>query len=211
MKNKEIILFDAESSARFVENISGWVDINNRFWGNNTDSERMARYSSCTHQKCECGELMAKGWTKCDKCRTKSTIDRYNLLPFKEWDGKEIVYSDMAERYFTDSEEIEDYLDDNEIEPKELRLFICEPNEFKEIDQYTLSENENILISDLAAPIYKPIQHTVECTFDFADLEAIQLKPFGYIKFSDELSGYLLNLKKKNNEAKAEITIIEKV
>lgn len=76
---------------------------------------------------------------------------------------------------------------------------------------YTLSENENILISDLDAPIYKPMQHTVKCDFNFADLEAINLKPHGYIKFSDNLSGYLLNLKKKNNENKAEITIIEKV
>lgn len=76
---------------------------------------------------------------------------------------------------------------------------------------YTLSENENILISDLDAPIYKPMQHTVECTFNFADLEAINLKPYGYIKFSDTLSGFLLNLKKKNNESMAEITIIEKV
>jgi len=54
------------------------------------------------------------------------------------------------------------------------------------------------------------MKHTVECSFDFSDLELIQATPFGYLKFSDTISGYILNLKKKNTEAKAEITIIEK-
>jgi len=77
-------------------------------------------------------------------------------------------------------------------------------------DQYKIAENDDILISTLADPLYLPIKHTIECWFDFADLEAIIANPFGYIKISDEISGFLLTLKKKNNEAKAEITIIQK-
>lgn len=75
---------------------------------------------------------------------------------------------------------------------------------------YSIAENSDIPVSTLAAPIYKPMKHMVECSFNFADLAAIQGNPLGYIKLSDTISGYLLSLKKKNNEAMAEITIIEK-
>lgn len=75
---------------------------------------------------------------------------------------------------------------------------------------YIISENEDILVSSLGAPLYRPIKHTVECYFDWSDLEAIQANLFGYIIFSDKISGFLLNLKKKNNEDKSEITIIQR-
>lgn len=78
------------------------------------------------------------------------------------------------------------------------------------IDQYDITENEDILVNDLENPIYKPVKHMVECYFDYADLASLTANPFGYIRFSDTLTGYVLSLKKKNNEAKAEITIIEK-
>jgi len=54
------------------------------------------------------------------------------------------------------------------------------------------------------------MKHTITCRFDFSDLEAIQLNPLGYIRFSNTISGFLLSLKKKNNEDKAEISIIER-
>jgi hypothetical protein len=132
MKNQKIIIFDDENTARFVENIKGWVDVNNRFYGNNPDSEHMARWSSCTHLKCECGKLMSKGWTKCDECRIKAEIERCNQLCFKEYDGG-LVYSYLADKYFRNSNEIEDYCSDEEIDPRDLRLVFCEPNRFSQI------------------------------------------------------------------------------
>lgn len=80
---------------------------------------------------------------------------------------------------------------------------------------YTIAENEDILVSDLADPIYKAMKHTITCDFTIADLDILTYNPFGYITFGQGLdgkviSGYLLSLKKKNNEDKAEITIIEK-
>jgi hypothetical protein len=76
---------------------------------------------------------------------------------------------------------------------------------------YTTAENADVLVSDLGAPIYKAIKHTaVIPNWTFADTQALQAYPFRYIKFSDTVSGYLLSFKKKNNEDKAEITIIEK-
>jgi len=155
MKNETVILFEDESSAKFIENISGWVDINRRFFGNNKDSENIARYSSCTHQRCECGEIMKKGWTKCEKCRTASEIEKYNLLPFKEWDGKEIVYSDYADKYFRDSDEIEDYCEEEEIEPSELRLLLCVPNHFDQIDSDIWSD---VLPEDFEGELPRKLQ-----------------------------------------------------
>ena len=75
---------------------------------------------------------------------------------------------------------------------------------------YTIMESDDILVSNLATPIYKPMKHTITCEFTFSDLEAIQANPLGYFKFSDTVSGFLLSLKKKNNEDKAEISIIER-
>lgn len=76
---------------------------------------------------------------------------------------------------------------------------------------YTVTENENIVVNDLATPIYKPIKHVVSCRFTFDDFETLMQNPKGYIKFSDDISGYLLSLKKKNNVDEAVIEIIEKI
>jgi hypothetical protein len=77
-------------------------------------------------------------------------------------------------------------------------------------ETYTIKESDDIHVSTLADPIFKPIKHTVECLFTQTDLEIISANPLGYLTFSDTVSGYLLSLKKKNNEDKAEITIIER-
>lgn len=73
-----------------------------------------------------------------------------------------------------------------------------------------LTERDDILVSTLAEPLYKAMKHTVEVEFTFSDLALLQQYPYRYITLSDNISGYLLTLKKKNNEDKAEITIIEK-
>jgi len=75
---------------------------------------------------------------------------------------------------------------------------------------YTITENENILLDNLDTPIFKPIKHTIECKFDYSDFETLMTNSKGYIRFSDEITGYLLNFKKKNNEDKATIEIIER-
>lgn len=74
-----------------------------------------------------------------------------------------------------------------------------------------IKENDDILINTLDEPIYGIMKHTVECSFDFSDLELILATPYRYLRFSDTISGFLLNLKKKNTESKATITIIERI
>lgn len=75
----------------------------------------------------------------------------------------------------------------------------------------TLIENMDYLVNDLADAIYKPIKHTVTCKFTYSDFEAIMANKKGYITFTPEIKGYLLSLRKRNDDDKATIEIIEKI
>jgi hypothetical protein len=131
---KIIIMYDSPESARYVTNIEGWVDINNRFYGKAKDAEHMARWSSCTHLKCECGKIHEKGWMCCEDCRNKHDYERYIARPFKEWDEDSVVYCDYLDKYFRNADEIEDYLNDDPDQISNLRLIICEPNEYRHLE-----------------------------------------------------------------------------
>jgi len=133
METKQV-MYDSPEAARFVEGIKGWVDINNRFFGDNKDSEHMARFSSCTHRLCDCGNIMERGYSKCRFCINNANIERYNALPFREWDGVTPVYSETQDTYFFNEQEIIDYCEDEEILPERLRLVLCKPNNFSHID-----------------------------------------------------------------------------
>lgn len=76
---------------------------------------------------------------------------------------------------------------------------------------YSVTENDDILVNSLDSAIWKPIKHTVTCKFTFDDFETFLANKKGWIKLSNEISGYLLSLKKVNNEDRATIEIIEKV
>lgn len=130
-QEEKIILFDSEEAAKYVTNITGWVSKDGRFWG--TD-ERAARYDGCTHVKCECGNITEKGWLKCDSCRHKADIEKYNSFPFREWDKKEPVYSYAADKYFFEESDLEEYCDEEEVDPKDLRLVLCNPNYLSEVE-----------------------------------------------------------------------------
>ena len=74
---------------------------------------------------------------------------------------------------------------------------------------YTVTENDDILVDDLPDPIFKPFMHRVNVKLDWDDIAYLQANPYKLIKFTASLSGYLLNLKKKNNSDDAVIEIIE--
>jgi len=133
MKTEKKIMYDDKNAARYVTSIKGWVDINNRYYGDNQESEHMARWSSCTHKKCACGNIMSKGYSKCEECRNKETIERYNKLQYQEYNG-ELVYSHLADKYFANTDEIEDYCFDEDLNFKDLRLVFCKPNYFDQVD-----------------------------------------------------------------------------
>ena len=77
-------------------------------------------------------------------------------------------------------------------------------------DEYTVKENQDILVDNLTDPIWKPISHTVEIYFDNDDLETLMAQPMGYYTFSSTITGYVLRVEKPTNENKAVITIIER-
>ena len=132
MKTEIAILATDSNAARYVKNIEGWVDINNRFFGND---ERAARYSSATHSKCECGALTKKGWLKCDSCRAKADKEAYIKLPLAIWDEESPVYSHLVDRYFFGPDEIEYYCEDEgDINPNDLMLVTCTQNHFSEVN-----------------------------------------------------------------------------
>ena len=129
MENK-IIMFDSDEAAQ-KKTITGWVSSNGYFYG---EDERSARYMGCTHKRCECGMIMKKGYSICESCRHKKELEKYRNMPFKEWNGADFLYSEAADKFFYDSEEIFDYCEEEDVPPESLRFIICDFVYPKEID-----------------------------------------------------------------------------
>jgi hypothetical protein len=124
MKDEKQIIYDSPEAASYRTNIEGWVSSFGRFWGMD---EHMARWEGCTHQRCNCGNLMSKNYTKCDDCIEKGNRERYNALPVKEWEG-EFLYSHSADKYFFNDDDVMEYLEEEETDFNSLRMVVCEPN-----------------------------------------------------------------------------------
>lgn len=77
-------------------------------------------------------------------------------------------------------------------------------------DQYQIAENDDITVSTLPDPILLPTKHTINVEFTKRDLELVQANPTGYLVYSSTVSGFLLNLKMKNDEDRADLTINER-
>lgn len=134
---EKIIMYDDPSIIRKVDMMDetgkvisvGYLSNDNYFY----NDANMARYRSCTHKTCECGKPMTKYYTKCESCRNKINNQRYNELPFQEWDGVTPIATYDGDEYFFDIDDLEWYCEENEITPDELKLVICEPNKMREI------------------------------------------------------------------------------
>ena len=135
MTKEKIILAESDEAAKFVTGLSGWVDRNGKFHG---ESEEMARYYGSTHKKCkECKTaIINRVYRYCVDCIEKKDIERYSKLERKIWDGESYLYSDRDDVYFSDYQELRDYIDEREIENIDsLRLIICEPEYLRELDE----------------------------------------------------------------------------
>jgi len=128
----DIIMYD-DDCVTYRENIKGWVSNGDIFYGDKWDSEDMARYASCTHKVCDCGEIMEKYYIVCSKCREKNDIQRYKNRPYKEYNG-EPLYSDYLDEYFIDVDTFNYHCYDNELDVNDMRIIICEYNYCTEID-----------------------------------------------------------------------------
>lgn len=129
---KEIILpEDAEKMIEEVQRpmfaVNGYV----------YHSKSSAIYSVITHNKCECGNLMKKGWTACDECRFKKRNDHYNSMSFMEWDGETPLVLFDSDVYFFSEEDIYEYIYENELDKDqidELKFVLCSPNRLSTIE-----------------------------------------------------------------------------
>jgi len=127
------ILDTSDEAAKFTTKIEGWVDRNGRFWGNN---EATARWSGCTHVRCEsCGKPTEKRYTTCKNCREKKAIERYEARERVQWDLTRPLYSEAADEYFFDWDALIDYIDEHGGTLESLRLVLCEPNNLRQIDE----------------------------------------------------------------------------
>lgn len=137
MRDEEIIMYDAPDTAS-IKTLTGWVAKDGHYWGEN---EHMARWSSCTHKTCECGNIHNKHWTCCDDCREKHRIERYKALPFQEWDGETPLCSDADDTYFFDIDSLIDHCVEHSTTPDDLHLVICQPNHMQYVEDDLWSDS----------------------------------------------------------------------
>ncbi len=141
-EEKVVIMYDSPEAAE-PSTLTGWISKgkDGRFF---YKTEHDARWSGCTHLKCDCGEIMEKLYTKCVGCRQKAAAERYNALPLKEFDPNDNHYAPGCEKYFFSEEEIIEYMTEhNEDHPDdkitELDLLICNPMGYQSIDSETVA------------------------------------------------------------------------
>ena len=92
-----------------------------------------AEHDSYTHFKCtNCGNIVERN-SYCKDCSQAKHNEKYNKLPYQEWDGECCVCIYEDDKYFWDSDQIEEYCDDNDIKFDDLQLVICEPSEYREL------------------------------------------------------------------------------
>lgn len=122
MKTKEMLPY--EESAEHRTNIEGWVcKTCRRFWG---DNEHMSRYCCAKDMPCKCGGRVSKGWSRCDSCQHKSTVERYDKLDRVDWDGESLVVGFDNDKFFRYADDIVQYCEDHQLHPRDLMLVLCE-------------------------------------------------------------------------------------
>lgn len=124
---KEIIVLDTSDEAAKKVTVTGWLSRDGIFWGND---ERAARYSGCTHKRCECGNLMERHWLICETCRHKNARKKYMSLPFREWSGEPVCTRDGS-NYFFDEDSLAEYCFENDL--TEIELLFCEENKWRPV------------------------------------------------------------------------------
>lgn len=127
---EKVIMYESDEAAN-IQTLTGWVSSKGRYWGKD---EHMARFEGSTHQLCKCGEIKQTSRIHCDKCDAEIQHKRFLAYPFKEWDGETPLTLFDDDKFFWSEDDIEEYLEENELKPEDLQLLICHPNYLSEID-----------------------------------------------------------------------------
>jgi len=126
--SEPFILDTDDSAAKYMTGIKGWVSRHGNFFGDGPRGEEIARYHGCTHRRCQkCGEPAPKGYTACDSCRDKAEVERHAKMERRPWDGEALIYSQAADEWFHDLEEVLDHCACHEVTPESMLLVITEP------------------------------------------------------------------------------------
>lgn len=130
------INYDSPESAAYKTDICGWVSRNGHFWGKD---EHMARYDGCTHLKCKCGKYFPKeGYMICPECRVIHDQETYSSFPKEKWDDKAPIATFGGGEYFWSREDLDEYLEDNNLKVEDLQLVFCKPLLLPQFDAYDL-------------------------------------------------------------------------
>lgn len=129
---EKIVMMDSDEAAS-IKTITGWVDRQGRFWGND---EHQARWCGATHRKCknkpeEHPIHATNGY--CEECHRESRQAKFATYERAVWAGEPLVIFD-DDQYFFDVESLADYCLEHSLLPGELQLLICEPNYPAEFD-----------------------------------------------------------------------------
>lgn len=128
---EQIILFDSNEAAQ-RRTVTGWVSHDGFFFG---EDERTARYSGCTHRKCEkCQAVIPKTQLKCSNCYTAERAQKFLAMPRELWDTVTPLVLFDGDRYFFDPDDLVNYCEQYEVEIDSLRLVICEPQHLSPLD-----------------------------------------------------------------------------
>lgn len=117
-----------------IRTTSGWCcKTCNSFYGNNSNSEHLARWCCADSKPCETcdGRVNGKraGYVVCDECLRVSRIEQYSKRERKDWDGESPLYSDRDDEWFMEPHELADYCEERLILPgdlENLQLLLCE-------------------------------------------------------------------------------------
>lgn len=105
-----------------------------KFWASATTKDMLATHDDCA----KCNKEFEKRYSNsryCSECEFQIQYEKYVALPFKEWNGSDPVFSRTLDQYFFGSDEIDDYLNDNEVEEDiNLMLVLCTSNYASQLD-----------------------------------------------------------------------------
>ncbi len=128
-KEEKKIMYSSDEAAK-PTTVTGWLDKDGRFWQN----ERDARFASHTHDICQCGKEMKRGYTKCQSCISVTRRENYFKLPLVEWDGNTPLSDYNGDKYFFSEDDLMEYCNENELNGEDLMLVTCEPIGINTID-----------------------------------------------------------------------------
>lgn len=111
-----------------------------RFYGNDSEAERLARWCCANDLPCQdCDGRTDRPYYRCKKCQRVQQEKSYRRLPEAEWNGTDGLAIDGTDTFFFNVQSLSEYLEfDYDTEQprllEDVRLVICEKSHPREIN-----------------------------------------------------------------------------